>query len=103
MLFRSRIETDPAFALEKTDEITAALGGMAIDVPLQVRVRAGPTAELDLGERPSSVERELHFVLLHAIHHYAMMAEALRARGLAVPEGLGVAPATRGHRLRTAG
>lgn len=68
------------------------------DLAVHVRLRAGAHGEVDLGVHPSSLTRELHSLHLHTIHHYAMIAMILRARGLACETELGVAPATLGHR-----
>ena len=42
----------------------------------------------------SHVERELLFLLSHAVHHQAQIAMLARAQGLDVPELFGVAPST---------
>jgi uncharacterized damage-inducible protein DinB len=42
----------------------------------------------------SHVERELLFLLSHAVHHQALIAVLARAQGLDVPELFGVAPST---------
>lgn len=49
---------------------------------------------------PSSVMRELLFVTSHATHHYALLANLLRARGVKLPEGFGKAPATVNHEVQ---
>lgn len=43
---------------------------------------------------PSTILRELLFVTSHATHHYALLANLLRARGVALPACFGKAPAT---------
>jgi hypothetical protein len=42
----------------------------------------------------SSVGREVAFVVSHTIHHNAIVAQMLRARGLDVAPRLGLAPST---------
>ena len=42
----------------------------------------------------SSVERELQVLLSHTVHHYALIAVALRLHGHPVDEEFGVAPST---------
>lgn len=42
----------------------------------------------------SSVKRELQFLLSHTIHHYSLVAVALRAQGFEPGVGFGVAPST---------
>jgi hypothetical protein len=49
----------------------------------------------------STVLRELLFVTSHAIHHYALLANLLQARGVALPASFGKAPATAQHEAET--
>lgn len=42
----------------------------------------------------SSVSRELAFVLSHTVHHFSMIAIALKMQGVAVEKNFGLAPAT---------
>jgi hypothetical protein len=50
---------------------------------------------------PSTVLRELLFVTSHATHHYALLTNLLRARGVALPTCFGKAPATAQHEAQT--
>lgn len=43
---------------------------------------------------PTSVLRELEFLLSHTLHHYALIAVMARLQGLEPPPELGLAPAT---------
>ena len=45
----------------------------------------------------SSIGRELQFLLSHTVHHYALIALAIRLQGHAVPGEFGVAPSTLEH------
>ena len=79
---------------------TADLARLAVEsasvdpgTPLTVRVLVSPGAEPVCVE--SSFGRELTFVLSHTVHHHAIMAMHAKATGIRVPEGLGLAPATR--------
>ena len=51
---------------------------------------------------PSSMARELAFVISHTIHHQAIIAQVAQALSLTLPEGFGYAPGTLAH-LRRAG
>ncbi len=61
------------------------------------------TVRVDSGERGpraasrSSLQRELQFCIAHTVHHYAIVALLLRARGIEVEAGFGVAPSTQKH------
>lgn len=45
----------------------------------------------------STLARELAGLLSHTVHHYALIAVLLRARGLTPPPDFGVAPSTLAH------
>lgn len=61
---------------------------------------------VDSGERGSrtrsrsTAHRELQFCIAHTVHHYAIVALLLRARGIEVESGFGVAPSTQKHEAR---
>lgn len=60
--------------------------------PVEVRAMVstnGPPIDL-----ASNIAREFVFVLSHTIHHNAMIAAAVKARGHSVPDGFGYAPST---------
>jgi uncharacterized damage-inducible protein DinB len=96
-----RLETDRQHAISAVDRLGQALEALqALGVcrPLSVQVHAGQTAGEHLGPAPSTMERELMFVLLHAVHHYALIATELRARGRTCCPTFGMAPSTLGYR-----
>lgn len=51
---------------------------------------------------PSSVVREMEFVLSHTIHHHALIAEKLVGQGISTDAALGVAPSTKSYWSRLA-
>lgn len=95
-----RVATDPAFAVERIEQIIDALTRLdpaALDATLEVRLdRAAPMTD----EREwcrSSVLRELQFLFSHTIHHYALIANLLAGQGVELGRelaGFGVAPST---------
>lgn len=96
----ARLEQDRGLALRALEGLAQSLAGLepaALARGVHVRCRAGARAQEDLGLVVSSGERELHFVLLHTIHHWALIKVELRLRGLPVEAELGVAPATLGY------
>lgn len=96
-----RIEHDREAALALTSAINARLLALTqADLlrPARLRCMAGEAAERHYGELPTLPPRELHFVLLHAIHHFSFIAMTLRLRGQEVDPDFGVAPATRAWR-----
>lgn len=94
------VELDVTAALGRAEAVRRGLLALADAPPrtLGIQLRGGGEAEVDLGTSPTSTSRELHAVLLHTVHHYAIIAAELRGRGLSCPPELGVAPATLGWR-----
>lgn len=88
----TRIETDSdhaARALRATITRLRALGveSASLDRPLAIRSDGSPWI-------PSSPVRELHSLVSHTVHHYALIAVALRAAGHDPGPEFGVAPST---------
>jgi hypothetical protein len=92
-----RIEREPRLAargLAEARERVAALGALDPDLGLCTRMDAPAGTPAQDGWTRSTCARELSFVLSHTIHHYALIALVLRARGVQVDEEFGVAPST---------
>ncbi|RMG43532.1 MAG: DinB family protein [Acidobacteria bacterium] len=88
-------ETDPQRALariRRTVHSLRELRDIGTETPLLVRAESGSDPER--AWQPSSVGRELQFLLSHTVHHFAIVALVLRSWGCAVPETFGVAPST---------
>jgi uncharacterized damage-inducible protein DinB len=92
-----RAEREPARArarlLRLRDEV-AALG--RLDPARELRVRSEACLVGAEWQR-STLARELGGLLSHTVHHYALIAVLLRARGVEPPAELGVAPSTLAH------
>ena len=88
---RSRDEltaVDRACAMARIAETMELLErSVTHDQPLQARLDSPHYAD-------SSALRELQFLLSHTIHHYALVALALRLQGFAPDAEFGVAPST---------
>jgi uncharacterized damage-inducible protein DinB len=69
-----------------------ALADCPADQPM--RLEAQVDCSGDAVEVTSSLGRELVFVLQHTIHHQAIVALLLAARGIAIPPRFGYAPST---------
>jgi hypothetical protein len=96
-----RIESDRTFALQTIDDVCKRLAGLAAldaDVPLAIRMDCGNSADPASWWSASSPKRELQFLLSHTVHHYALIAFMLQARGVAMDPDFGVAPSTLRHR-----
>ena len=89
------IEQDPALARRLLGEIAerlAKLGARSDHPALAYRAETAPG-----GCAPTSLVRELEFLLSHTIHHYALVAIMCRLLGHETEPGFGVAPSTLRH------
>ncbi len=94
-----RIETDPSEASRATCEVRSRLGRLSSS-DLQRRVRTRCQVSYGSGNAPvteSTLERELVYVIAHAIHHYALISVMAKLQDLALPSTFGVAPSTVRH------
>ncbi len=99
-----RLEREPARAVAWLRRLSDQLGlleGLDPRSRLRVRMEASPSGERETAWQDSSLGREIVFLLSHTIHHQALIAAALRARGLDPGSDLGVAPSTLQHRSAT--
>jgi len=96
----TQIERDRASAVAAIRELERALA------EAQLRSDRDLSVLVDSGERGpratsrSTLQRELQFCIAHTVHHYAIVALLLRARGIEVDAGFGVAPSTQKHEAR---
>lgn len=92
------LESETAKALAKTQEVSAALKALSEDSTagdLLVKMDCGLSA---VGWQPSTVGRELQFLVSHTVHHFAMIGGICRELGVALESDFGVAPSTVRHR-----
>lgn len=90
------IERNRAIAKSKIESAIAQLQQLPLanlDRDLLVKLE-GEQAENSSAWSRSSVRRELHFLLSHTVHHYALIAMLLRVQGFQPAEDFGVAPST---------
>ncbi len=95
------VETDRATAMTMARELAwrlEALPAATLQRALRVRCLAGELADRLHGDHATSAPRELHFVLLHAVHHYSIIGLELKTRGYTIDADFGLAPATRAWR-----
>lgn len=91
-----RVEESRLSALAKLDVLEERLAASVVrseDGLLWVRMEDAP-ASCEDGFLTSSVSRELQVLLSHTVHHYALIAVAMRVQGLTVDAAFGVAPST---------
>jgi hypothetical protein len=96
-----RIETDPVEAAQVARAIAEALGEIHVedgDRPVMVQMDCGGNDGVP-DWRPSTLGRELQFLVSHTVHHYALIKLLLEDRGLATSEEFGTAPSTLAYQL----
>jgi len=98
----ARLETSADAAMMRIVELMdqlAKLERAGLDLPAVLR--AGADEDPDGFETsPSSLRRELHFLLSHTVHHYALIAMILARHDVEVDSDFGVAPSTLRHWAR---
>jgi hypothetical protein len=95
-----RVERDPVAAGAAIRRVLDGLSALAPgdgDRPLSVRMDAEEGVDDAGGWTTSTVARELRFLLSHTVHHYALIAWALRFHGVEPGPTFGVAPSTLRH------
>jgi len=95
-----RIETGTAEAAKALDKISSELGSL-----LEGGVPVGLLVKMDCGFeeiewQPSTMGRELQFLVSHTVHHFAMIGGICRALEVALDDSFGVAPSTIRHRAQ---
>lgn len=89
------VEDDPALACARLAACRLRLGALPaalLGQPLALSVRL--TRDGLVVQAPTTVAREVAFVLSHTVHHAALVAVLLEDQGLARPEHFGLAPST---------
>jgi len=97
------IESDLHAARAAAERIEAALLALpttTIQAPILVNVAVATEAHGDTLWEPSTVHRELAFLLSHTVHHYALISLHARRYGVELGEDFGVAPSTLEYRAR---
>lgn len=95
----ARLEACPDNACRRIAAVREALPRLR---PGPIRLAHGSQSPHDPRDNvlESSVERELHFLVSHTVHHMALIALFARRLGLTVPASFGVTPSTLNHRLQ---
>ncbi|RLK50973.1 DinB family protein [Alkalispirillum mobile] len=95
------LERDPDRALETLarldDRLGQELAALAPDTPLRVACVCNTASGPHRTWTPSSLQRELMFLISHTVHHMALIAMLAEEAGLRPGEEFGVAPSTLRH------
>lgn len=90
------VEQDRALAMSQLERLCMDFAGCSVDhlartVQVQVMIRS----DGQLGLCPSTIEREILFLLSHQHHHHAVIAEVASRHAVAVDPLFALAPSTR--------
>ena len=93
---RERIETLTGFfqSLKITNDVSQAMPELQVKMDCGEDRPDGACAEL----QPSSMGRELQFLVSHTVHHFAMIRSLCVSNGADICDTFGVAPSTLKHR-----
>ncbi len=89
------VEQSRGVALDYIDSVIERL--RAIDdlaAPVRVKVDVADSSDDPDAYSQSTVKRELQSLVGHTLHHYALITYSLKAQGIEVDPGFGVAPST---------
>jgi uncharacterized damage-inducible protein DinB len=92
-----RLERDPVRAAAHLAHLSRELEPLTVLDPARVIAVRSEESVAGAGWQSSTLGRELVALLSHTIHHYALIAVLLRARGIEPPAAFGVAPSTLAH------
>ena len=94
-----RIATSRLYAAQTIQDLIERLQTISHnDRQLDVKMDCDKDAEPTDPWSPSSIKRELQYLLAHTIHHYALIAVLLRLQGYTPHQDFGVAPSTLKYR-----
>ena len=98
------VENDRFAALNATRELREAYDKLdPVVIPRVLRVTCKTSySTSDSQVSPSTVGREIMYVVAHAVHHYALIGVMGGILRLPLPPGFGVAPATLKHQAEAA-
>lgn len=87
-------------AAERIEAALLALSAGTLRAPILVNVAVATESHGETLWEPSTVQRELAFLLSHTVHHYALISLHARQHGVELGEDFGVAPSTLEYRAR---
>lgn len=92
------LEREVPVARDRIREVIAELQRLSsADGGRPLLVRAEDVGPGESQWAPSSIGRELTFLLSHTVHHHALIAAMLHRAGVQAPDGFGVALSTLAH------
>lgn len=97
------VEQVPAVAIGLIEQFIGRLNELrgASDAALNIREESDANPE-GTAQLPSSIGRELQFLLGHTVHHHALIVLLLDGQGVELPAGFGIAPSTQRYHAKAA-
>lgn len=98
------VESDLEAARERSETLLErweALSAVDLERSIPVRAKTSTTSERSM-MATSTVAREAMYVVIHAVHHYALIGVMCQLENIPTPEGFGLAPSTLDYQRRVA-
>ena len=92
------IELKPEAGISRIEQVCSFLEKLDLEAETRLEVKMDTGSDIEDQWAPSTLLRELQFLLSHTVHHYALIATMNAINGVATPEEFGVAPSTLAHR-----
>ncbi len=93
------LESSTDHALSEVREIQSKIRALKeIEVPVGLLVKMDCGGDADQEWQPSTLGRELQFLVSHTVHHFAMIGGMCTCLSIDLEKGFGVAPSTLRYR-----
>lgn len=92
------VELNPEAGIARLQLICSFLEQLDVDAEIGLEVKMDTGSDITDQWAPSTLLRELQFLLSHTVHHYALIATMNAINGIGTPEEFGIAPSTLAYR-----
>ena len=96
----AEIEENPEAGIAKIEQVCMLLELLDTDPETELRVKMDTGSDTGDQWAPSTIVRELQFLLSHTVHHFALISTMNSINHIATPEDFGIAPSTLAHRRK---
>ena len=95
-----KIEQNPEAGSAKIAQVCTLLEQLDTDLEVELLVKMNTGSNTGDQWAPSTMVRELQFLLSHTVHHFALISTMNSINNIATPEDFGIAPSTLAHRRK---
>ncbi len=92
------VELNPEAGISRLEQVCSFLEKLDLEAGTRLEIKMDTGSDIEDQWAPSTLLRELQFLLSHTVHHYALIATMNAFNGVATPEEFGIAPSTLAHR-----